>query len=257
MSRDIHLYLSLIPEALIASMLTPEEFGVYYAAGTAKKARGQAIFFEVDPDFRHDYFRIEEGMRRCVPHEDGSPKASIYISVYRVLEHVPLSKLGELYLVTADGRVLGLHASDSVPESTRGLHLYQEIAPVHPMVVSSLGPTAFYELIVKNPNILIRLPSICFAELRLGELAEDPEGGNIGDLPYSRVEHLRQCLTALATKTVDAKMVNRTAPATFSYRTIKSGVYVGNEAELLFFPFPSTEDLRANDYRWFRSAWST
>jgi hypothetical protein len=257
MSRDVHLYLSLIPEALIASMLTPEEFGVYYAAGTAKKARGQALFFEVDPDFRHEYFRIEEGMRRCVPHEDGSPKASIYISVYRVLEHVPLSELGQLFLVTADGRVLGLDASDTVPESTRGLHLYQEIAPVHPMVVSSLGPTAFYELIVKNPNILLRLPAICFAELRLGELAEDPEEGNIGDLPYSRVDHLRQCLIALATKTVDSKMVNRTAPATFSYRTIKSGIYVGNKDDLLFFPFPSVEELRAEHYRWFRSAWST
>jgi len=257
MTRDIHLYLSLIPEALIASMLTPEEFGVYYAAGTTKKARGQAVFFEVDPDFRHDYFRIEEGIRRCVPHEDGRPKASIYISVYRVLEHVSLSELGQLYLVTADGRVLGLDASDTVPEPTHGLHLYQEIAPVHPMVVSSLGPTSFYELIVKNPNILLRLPAICFAELRLGELAEDPEEGNVGDLPYSRVEHLRQCLTALATKTVDSKMVNRTAPATFSYRTIKSGIYVGNESDLMFFPFPSVEELRANHYRWFRSAWST
>jgi len=257
MTRDVHLYLSLIPEALIASMLTPEEFGVYYAVGTAKKARGQAIFFEVSPNFRHDYFRIEEGFRRCVPHEDGSPKASIYISVYRVLEHVSLDALERLYLVTADGRVLGLDAAESLPEDDRGLHLYQEIAPVHPRVVSSLGPEAFYELIVRNPNILMRLPAICFAELRLGELAEDPDEGNVGDLPYSRVPHLRQCLKALATKTVDAKMVNRTEPATFSYRTIKTGIFVGNEDDLQFYPFPSPEKLRADHYRWWRSAWQT
>jgi hypothetical protein len=237
-------------------MLTPEEFGVYYAVGTAKKARGQAIFFEVDSTFRHDYFRIEEGMRRCVPHEDGSPKASIYISVYRVLEHVPLEALGRLYLVTSDGRVLGLDASKDLPEVTNGLHLYKEIAPVTPFVVSPLDPKSFYELIVKSPNILLRLPAICFAELRLGELADNPEHGNIGDLPYSRVEHLRECLMALATKTVDAKMVNRTEPATFSYRTIKSGIFVGNEADLLFFPCPSSEELRADHYRWWRSAWS-
>jgi hypothetical protein len=237
-------------------MLTPEEFGVYYAVGTAKKARGQAIFFEVDSTFRHDYFRIEEGMRRCVPHEDGSPKASIYISVYRVLEHVPLEALGRLYLVTSDGRVLGLDASKDLPEVTNGLHLYKEIAPVTPFVVSPLDPKSFYELIVKSPNILLRLPAICFAELRLGELADNPEHGNIGDLPYSRVEHLRECLMGLATKTVDAKMVNRTEPATFSYRTIKSGIFVGNEADLLFFPCPSSEELRADHYRWWRSAWS-
>ncbi|MGD8966082.1 MAG: hypothetical protein PVI07_01115 [Anaerolineae bacterium] len=257
MSRDVHLYLSLVPEALIASMLTPEEFGVYYAVGTAKKARGQAMFFEVDPDFRHDYFRIEEGIRRCVPHEDGRPKASIYISVYRVLEHVALDAIERLYLVTSDGRVLGVDAGEKLPESTEGLHLYQEIAPVHPLVVSPLGPRQFYELIVRSPNILLRLPAICFAELRLGKLADDPEHGNIGDLPYSRIGHLRQCLMELATKTVDAKMVNRTEPATFPYRTIKSGIFVGNEAELKFFPLPPYDELRTKHYRWWRSAGMT
>ena len=256
MSRDVHLYFSLVPEALIASMLTPEEFGVYYAVGTAKKARGQAVFVEIDPGFRHDYFRIEEGIRRCVPHEDGSPKASIYISVYRVLEHVPLDVIERLYLVTQDGRVLGLDSEDPGPETTNGFHLYQEIAPVHPMVVSSLGPRRFYELIVKNPGILLRLPAICFAELRLGELAEDPEYGSVRNPPYPTIQHLRQCLMALASKTVDAKMVNRTAPATFPYRTIKSGLFMGNEQDLMFFPLPEVETLRTEHYRWWRSAWS-
>jgi hypothetical protein len=254
MSRDVHLYLSLIPEALIASMLSPEEFGVYYAVGTAKKARGQAIFFEVDPDFRHDYFRIDEGIRRCVPHEDGSPKASIYISVYRVLEHMALHALQRLYLVTSDGRVLGLDAGEEPQEEEEGLHLYQEIAPVNPLVVSSLGPRRFYELIVRSPSSLLRLPAICFVELRLGELADDPEHGAIGDLPYSRTGHLRQCLMDLATKRVDAKMVNRTEPATFLYRTIKSGIFVGNDAELKFFPLPPPDKLRTDNYRWWRSA---
>jgi len=71
---DVHLYLSMMPEALIASMLTPEEFGVYYSVGSTKKARGQAIFFEISPNFRHSFFRVDEGIRRCVAHEDGSPK---------------------------------------------------------------------------------------------------------------------------------------------------------------------------------------
>jgi hypothetical protein len=251
---SIHLYLSMIPEALIASMLTPEEFGVYYAVGTSKKSRGQAVFFEIDPDFRHDYFRIEEGRRRCVPHEDGSPKASIYISVYRTLEHVPLDAIQTLYLVTQDGRVLGLEPSAELPEETGGLHLYQEIAPVHPLVVSSLGPREFYELIVRNPTSLLSLPAICFVELRLGELAEDPERGAVRDLPYSNISHLRQCLIDLKTKTVHTKMVNRVQPASFPYRTIKSGIFVGNEEQLRYFPLRSQEELRAKHYRWWRSA---
>ncbi|MBC7249002.1 MAG: hypothetical protein H5T62_01830 [Anaerolineae bacterium] len=250
----IHLYLSMIPEALIASMLTPEEFGVYYAVGAKKKARGQAIFFEIDPNFRHEFFNIEEGMRRCVPHEDGSPKRSIYISVYRVLEHVSLDAIQRLYLVTQDGRVLGLGPSEDLPDNGEGLHLYQEIAPVHPLVVSTLGPRDFYELIVKNPTTLLSLPAVCFVELSLGELAKDPIYGAVGDLPYANIEHLRQCLVDLSTKTVHTKMVDRIHPASFPYRMIKNGIFVGNRERLLYFPLPSREELRARHYRWWRSA---
>lgn len=250
----IHLYLSMIPEALIASMLTPEEFGTYYAVGSQKRARGQAIFCEVDPDFRHDFFRIEEGIRRCVPHEDGSPKRSIYISVYRVLEHVPLDVIQKLYLVTQDGRVLGLDSSPELPTETVGLHLYQEIAPVHPRVVSTLGPRGFYELIVKTPTSLLSLPAVCFVELKLGELAEDPEHGAVRDLPYSNIDHLRQCLVELKTKTVHSKMVDRIHPASFAYRLIKNGIFIGNEQQFLYFPMLSQEELRTHHYRWWRSA---
>jgi len=249
-----HLYLSLIPEALICSMLTPEEFGVYYAVGTEKKAREQAIFFELDPDFRHEAFRIEEGFARCKPHENGSPKRSIYISVYRVLERIPLDALKKLYLVTQDGRTLGLEASDDIPQDDEGLHLYQEIAPVHPLVASTLGPQKFYELIVKNPISLLSLPAVCFVELRLGELAKDPKHGAVRDLPYANIEHLRQCLLDLRSKAVHTKMVNRIQPARFPYRAIKNGIFIGNKEKLLYFPLPSQEELRAKHYRWWRSA---
>lgn len=252
----VHLYLSLIPEALIASMLSPEEFGVYYAVGGLKKSRGEAIFFEVDPTFRHEFFRIDEGIDRCVPHEDGSPKASIYISVYRALEHVRLAALQRLYLVTQDGRSLGLQPSFELPAETAGLHLYQEIAPVHPLVVSSLGPRAFFDLIVRTPLSLLSLPAVCYVELKLGELAEDPQHGRIRDLPYSNINHLRQCLADLSGKAVHTKMVDRIHPAAFPYRVIENGVFVGNahEGQLLYFPMPSHDELRAQHYRWWRSA---
>ncbi|MFP4345140.1 MAG: hypothetical protein ACLFU8_10640 [Anaerolineales bacterium] len=250
----VHLYLSMLPEALIASMLTPEEFGVYYAVGSQKKSRGQALFFELDPDYRHEDLPIEEGIERCVPHEDGTPKRSVYISVYRVLERVDLNAIQKLYLVTQDGRVLGIETSKECPVDTAGLHLYQEIAPVHPLVVSSLGPREFYNMIVNEPKTLLQLPAVCFVELRLGELGSNPEYGAVADLPYSNIDHLRQCLVDLRTKTVNAKMVDRIHPASFPYRTIKSGIFVGNRDQLLCFPLPSQEELRAKHYRWWRSA---
>jgi hypothetical protein len=255
-SMTIHLYLSMIPEALIASMLSPEEFGVYYAVGSAKKSRGQAVFFEVDPSYRSEHLRIDEGISRCVRHEDGSPKRSIYISVYRALEHVSLDALQKLYLVTPDGRSLALDPAVGTPPDSAGLHLYKEIAPVHPLVVSNLGAADFFDLISRTPTSLLSLPAICFVELKLGELAENPQHGAVRDLPYSNIPHLRQCLIDLKTKTVSAKMVDRVDPAAFPYRMIKNGVCVGNRAEgrLTYFPMPSPEELRAKHYRWWRSA---
>lgn len=251
---SVHLYLSMLPEALIASMLEPEEFGVYYAVGNQKKSRGQAIFCELDPNFRSPNFRIDEGISRCVPNGDGRPKRSIYISVYRALEYTDLSAILKLYLVTQDGRVLGLDVAPSLPPDEPGLHLYQEIAPVHPLVVSSYGPAAFHDLIVAHPTSLLSLPAACFAELNLGELANDPEFGDVGSLPYGNIDHLRQCLTDLSTKTVHTKMVDRIHPASFPYRTLKTGIFIGNTKQLLCFPMLPGEVLREKHYPWWRSA---
>jgi hypothetical protein len=249
----VHLYLSLIPEALIASMLSPEEFGVYYTVGYTKKQRGQAMFVELDPDFRHEAFRIEEGIARCVPHEDGRPKKSVYISTYRVLEHVSLANVNTLYLVTKFGETLALQRSNDLPQDDSAYYMYQEIAPVSPLVVSTLNPLAFYKFIVDEENML-HLPAVCFVDLRLGELAQDPDHGAVGDLPYNYIHHLRECLVALRDKTVHTKMVDRTHRVEYPYRMINSGIYLGNKEELAFFPLPSIDDLRQKHYQWWRSA---
>ena len=129
-----------------------------------------------------------------------------------------------------------------------------EVAPVTPLVVSSFGPKDFYELIVKEPTSLIKLPSVCFAELRLDELAEDPRNGEAGDLPYKNIEHLRSCLTDLQTKTVMTKMVDRTPTSGIPFRTIKNGFFVGNQKKLLHYPLPSEKELVEKYYPWWRSA---
>ncbi len=248
-----YLYLSLIPEALIASMLSPEEFGIYYAVGSHKKLRGQAMFIELDPDFRHEFFRIEEGYKRCVPHEDGKPKKSVYISTYRVLERTSPSAFKKLYLVTAYGQALSLNPSSDYPVDDTDLHLYQEITPVHPLVVSTQGPVAFYKFIT-DPKNMIHIPAICYVDLQLGALASDPEFGESHNLPYTYLDHLRECLLELQTKTIQNKMVNRVQSVEFPYRMIKSGIFVGNGADLVYFPMPSRDELRDKYLRWWRSA---
>ena len=253
-NMTVHLYVSLLPEALIASMISPDDFGTYYAVGTQRKLHGQAIFLELDPSFRHTFFRIEEGLQRCVPHPDGAPKKSVYISTYRVLEHIPLNQVLKLYLVTAYGETLGLDRSNDLPTDDGDLHLYQEIAPVQPLVVSALGPQAFYEFLIQDPDSMIHLPAIAYADLRLGALARDPEFGNVGELPYKYIPHLRECLVELQEKTIETKMVDRVHPMEFPYRMIKTGIFIGNQHELAYYPLPSRDELRDKYYRWWRSA---
>ncbi|MCA9969395.1 MAG: hypothetical protein KC425_04220 [Anaerolineales bacterium] len=250
----VHLYLSLMPEALIASMLSPDEFGTYYAVGETKKQRGQAIFIELDPNFRHEYFRIDEGIARCVPHADGSPKKSVYIATYRVLEHVPLSVMGKLYLVSSYGETLALDRSEAYPEPRSGVHMYQELTPVHPLVVTTFGPVEFYEFIIRDPESMIHLPAIAFVELQLGELATDPEHGAVRDLPYSYIHHLREVLIDLKYKEVHTKIVNRVESVQFPYRMIQSGLFIGRPEALAYYPLPSRDELRSQYYRWWRSA---
>ena len=67
---SIHLYYSLIPEALIASMLPPEKFGQYYATVSythldVYKRQG-FLFRELDADLAG----FQPGQQRAVSRQD-------------------------------------------------------------------------------------------------------------------------------------------------------------------------------------------
>ena len=252
-----HLYLSLIPEALIASQLAPRDFGQYYATGTSRRSKGKAIFFEIDPSFRHEYFDLNTALARLRPHPDGRPKHSLYVSTYRVIEHVPVDALGTLFLATDYGATLGLDRSpDGPPTATKGLHLYQELAPVSSLVASSLPPREFYESITIRPSKLVSFPALAFVELDIGELAEDPLRGAVSDLPYVNIPHLRESLAVVTVPGKTTKMVERLPTSEFPYRSVKagSGFVYGNGADLAFYAMPSVTHLRDRHQLWWRSA---
>ncbi|MEE4329391.1 MAG: hypothetical protein V2J10_00885 [Wenzhouxiangella sp.] len=252
-SSETHIYLSLIPQALVASMLSPEDFGSYYALGERGRSHGQAMFFEVDPDFRSADFPFEIIAERCVPTPTGEPKKSVYLGIYRVLSRIPVSALGKLYLVTADGNTLALSRETYTPGKPGQLHLYQEFCPISPLVVSRLDPHDFCRFIT-NPEQPVHVPRIAFSELELGELADSPAQGNSRDLPYRYLEHLRDCLQELASEDKETKLVQKEAPEGVYYRMVKGGFYVGDQSDFAFYRFPSDAELRSTHWRWWRSA---
>lgn len=248
-----YLYLSLIPESLIASMLPPDEFGNYLAVGTKKRTKGEAIFFEIDSGFKSKYFDLSNIKKQCVPHTNGDPKKTLYLSIYRVLENIPLNVLKSLYLVTVDGRVLEIQAKKYDQKDESDLHLYQEIAPVTPVIASTLDPIKFCRFITdkKNP---IAVPKLAFAELVLDELSKDPYSTTVQNLPYSNIEHLKDGLIELQQKDKITKTIIRTVKNDIFYRTVKNGFFIGDSKEILYYPFPSKEDLEHKYYAWWRSA---
>ena len=250
---NVHLYLTLIPETLVLSMLNPEEFAVYYAIGERSKSSEQVMFIEVDPTFRSDFFDIETGISRCVPSANGKPKSSVYVAIYRVLEHIPISAMDKLYYVTRDGRSLGV-AKMPAANNEPGLHLYSELAPTRPAVVSPHGPLAFKNLMMGDQANFKGLPAIAFAELKLGQLSDDPENGIADNLPYDNIQHLRNCLLEVGTKTVASKLFSLSGHHILTFRMLKHGVFVASAAEGLFlYPMPNPADLRKHHYDWWRS----
>jgi hypothetical protein len=250
-----YIYLSITPEGLIGSMLPPQEFGAYLATGTKKRNKGQAIFFEVDIEqleglYDKDYFNS-----RCVSKSDGRPKHTVYLSVYKTLETVPLKALKKLYLCTDNGIVLELSPSvyDKSKEVKNELHLYQELCPVTPQIASKLTPSDFLKEMTDGSTPII-LPKLMFVELKLGELATNPLMGSVEHLPYASIGHLRDCLEVLKKdETKHKKTVQRFFSGNLLYRTISTGFYVGSKDEIIFFRYPTMAELEDVNYEFFRA----
>ena len=252
-----YLYLSLIPEALIASHLAPEEYGSYLAIGARRRSRGQAVFFKLSDGYtnaRLAALGVNTDLERPFPR---APRRSCYLSVYRVLEETPIEALESLHLATSDGRVLTLRPSDYTPESGSHFHLYQEFCPATPRIVSRLEPKALGEHITGTQH-RVTLPAVVFADLRLDSLADNAEARGVDDLPYANLEHLRDCLRELEEKPNKAtKTVIRFLQQDVLFRTLHRGFYVASRGgKFRFFRMPSREELETVYHAWWRSALS-
>lgn len=249
------IYLTATPEALIASMLPPEDFGEYLSTGTKKMNRGQAMFFEIDLGQIEKLIDMDSLNRRCVAKPDGNPKSSVYLSVYKVLEMIPLSALKSLYLTTDNGYTLELKKTpyNLASEIKNKLYLFQELCPVSPMIASNLPPSAFLKRLTDGSTPIV-LPKLFFVELKLGDLATNPQKGSVDYLPFANIGHLRDCLEILSNEyEKQMKTVQRVFSGNLLYRTIESGFYIGSKDEIIYYPFPTLAELEDLNYEFFRS----
>ena len=246
-----YLYLSMTPESLVASMLArlSSENILPWGRKTATRS-GTVLRAGCGPLRRR--LRSRPRGPACV-HADGRPKNSLYLSIYRVLERVPLTAIKSLWLASERGKVSELTPSATLPTSlssifsTRKMFQFTRSSPVAWLA-------AFAEYITR-PNKPLYVPRICFLDIDLAEMATDPEHGKPRELYYpDHYWHLRGCLLELRdSQTKSTKTVDRSHAEHFPYHCIKHGFYVGDLNQLLFLPFPAYNDLHGKHHDWWHS----
>ncbi|MBN1567753.1 MAG: hypothetical protein JXA73_07885 [Acidobacteria bacterium] len=254
-----HLYLILFPnEALVASQLTPEEFGQHYSIGSPRHFTGKVIFAEIDINYRNDFLRIDNYLKLTDSGIPGRPKRTKFVMSYRVLEHIDFSALQRLYLVTTDGAVLGLDKAEMPTRSAEPhIRLYQEICPLRILVASSLNPPQFGHYITEE-TWSKGAPKIFFTQYDLDVEAmvasNQVHGFNVGPLPNVNPTNLP---TALKELKEDAKKKTKTVNLNpnldfVSYKAIKHGFWFSAGSNTVFYRMPGLDELHEKYNSWWR-----
>ncbi|KUG26086.1 hypothetical protein ASZ90_004081 [hydrocarbon metagenome] len=254
-----HLYMIVFPiNALVASQLEPDQFGKHYTTGSAKHYSGKVIFTEVDINYRHPYFEIDKYLDLTVPHEDGSPKKTKFIKSYGVLEHVELSAIKKLFLVTNNGSVLSIESAEYTAVNLPGLiRIYQEVCPLENLIASNKDQREFGRFITTE-TVSKGAPTMCFTQIdfNIEQFFENNKNKDILqiDLPGVNPYRFFDCVMDLKnnpdkfTKTISLGSLLRE----ISYKFLRHGFWFVKGEDIKFFPMPSEADLENKYFYWWK-----
>ena len=248
--------------ALVASQLEPMEFGKQYSVGTKRYYQGKVLFAEVDLEYRNDYFDIDKFLEQTVAHEDGSPKQTKIISSYRVLEHLDLEAIGDLYAVTVTGQTLRISKqeytdSDSEAESG-GIKLIQEINPLQLLVATTLDHRTFGAQMTSEGNPK-GAPKLFYTQIDLdvdGFLSSWEKNPFLpAPIPDVHPQKLAGALKFLKDGGEDKNATIGLASVLDKvvYRKLTKGFFLSQGEKMNYYPFPSDEVLQRDHYSWYRS----
>jgi len=260
MQYDSHLYQILAPNpALVASQLDPEAFARHYTAGSVRYYAAIMVFAEIDVNYRHPYFKIDEALASLKPHPDGRPKATRFISTYRILEHIDPKAMQRVILGTPEGYTLELKPAPYDKTHEDGfLRIYAEIAPLRMLVMSRLDFPAFGKFIT-NPDSPKGAPKQFYTQIDLDiahfleEFEERPTmHPPIPDLHPSK---LREAIMELR-ENPDKHTKGLRLDSHFDiipFKLVRHGFMVASQEETRFFPIPSRDEIEANNYRFWKA----
>ena len=261
MAYQQHLYHILYPgQALVASSLHAEAFGKHYQIGSHRHYEGKVIFCEIDPAFRHSYFDIDGAMAQLTPHEDGRPKATKYISSYRVLEHLDFDAVGDLYLLTATGGCLRLGRQPYDKSHEPGhLRCFAQISPLNMLVLSTLCAED-YATYITRPHHALGAPKLFFTQIELptGDFLKAFEDNPFTPppLPFVHPAKLRDAIMEMKADNSDKKVKGvsiRSDLEKISFSRIRHGFWLASPGATVYFPMPDPVTLMRDNYQFYKS----
>jgi len=253
------LYQILYPnQALVASQLAPEAFAKHYLIGSIRHYSGKLVFAEIDINFRHPYFQIEESLKRLIPHEDGTPKHTKFICSYRVLEHMDFDCIKSLYLSTSEANVLELKPQAYNKKHQQGfLRTFAEIAPLSMLVMSPYDMPEFGKFITEDGNPK-GAPKLFYTqiELNVDEFVANFEKNPFMQAPFSFLHPSKLRDAILQMKIKPEKKTKGLAlfcPLDqISFKMIRHGFMFTSHDKYRFFPMPSLHDIETNDFKFWQ-----
>jgi hypothetical protein len=254
-----HLYAILFPStALVGSQLSPEEFGRHFISGSSKYYAGKLIFVEVQADYRHPFLKIDEMMKHLTPHEDGSPRATKYVSTYRVLEHLDYDALLNLYITTPEGYTLELKPGSQGPERQPGLiRAYAEINPVSMMLLSDLSFSEFGKFITA-PDSRVGAPVMLFTQIEMDPdeflAAFDANPLLPSPIPDIHPSVLRKSIWEL--RQFPDKHTKGLSPASplgkISFKNLRHGFLFATQDKTKFYPMPDIKVIEETNFKFWK-----
>jgi len=260
MHYENRLYQILAPNpALVASQLAPEDFAHHYTSGSVRYFEGKVIFAEMDINFRHPYFKIDEAIATLHPHPDGRPKATKFISTYRVLEHTDLEAIKRVMLCTPEGYTLELNSVPYTKTHEPGyLRIFAEVSPLRMLVLSRLDFPAFGRYIT-DPNFPKGAPKQLYTQVEidiedfLKTFEERPTMQP--PIPGLHPSKLRDAIIAMRDDPQKPSKGLRLDCAfdTIPYKLIRHGFMFASQEQTKFFPMPPRSEIEATNYRFWRA----
>ncbi len=254
-----HLYMILHPNpSLVASQYNPDQFATHYMSGSTRHYNGKVIFAEIDINYRHDYLNIDRGLKELVPHDDGSPKATKFISTYRVLEHIDFDAIQRLYLTTPSAIVLGLDPAPYTTVHQPGfIRIFAEITPMRMLVLTKLNFPEFGRYIT-DPDNPKGAPKIFYTQIDfdieyfMREIKENPFLNT--PLPSVHSSKLRDAIIELQNNpekrtkglSLDSNLNRK------SYKYLKHGFMFASQKGTKFFPIPPLDVIEETNYKFWK-----